>query len=139
MRHTIIDYPPLLERFGYVSTAICAAAIAIGIASLVSRRMVHSGAAVVMILATGILGLAEFARRLYQVSNWYKNGDAFSPFQLIGDLGEVHFALTGMMAGCGVGLFLAALSVVFTRDAAWPARKKLAEQVGRGDGDKPPI
>jgi hypothetical protein len=134
MDDTMIDYLPLLERFGYVSTAVCVAAIAIGIASLTSRRIVHSGAAALVILATGFFGLAEFARRLFQISNWYRHGDAPSPFQLIGDLGEVNFALTGMMAGCGVGLMLVALSVVFTKDSAWPARQKQAEQASSSNG-----
>jgi hypothetical protein len=128
MHDAIIDYLPLLERFGYVPTAICVAAVVIGIASLLSRRMVHSGAAALLILASGFFGLSEFARRLYQVSNWYRNGNSPSPFQLIGDLGEVNFALTGMMAGCGFGFLLVALSVVFTRDAAWTAQKRPAEQ-----------
>jgi hypothetical protein len=118
-RRTLISEFTLIEKLGVTSVVVFFIVVAIGIVAVFTRRRIHAHAASILILASLLFGLADIARRIFQVLHGYATGRLYmDPAQFIGEIAGFCLPLMCVLIGCGIGLLLVAVSVMFSKNSA---------------------
>lgn len=112
----LIDQFSFMEKLGVIPGILSLIAVLLGVAALAMRRKVFSDVAKWGVLAVAFFGISEIARRLHEVSRIPSRGGYLEPSGFLLEAGNQCLAGWVMMASCGFGTVLVAVSFLLAKD-----------------------